>query len=109
MPSKHKLAEPRAPDPPPQEATLHRVAVTAAFFLSGAAGLIFQVVWLYRCGLAFGNTIWAVSIVLSSLMAGLAIGSALAGKVRGGSRRLLRLYAALELAVAAAGIALTYA
>jgi spermidine synthase len=64
---------------------------------------------LYRCGLAFGNTIWAVSIVLSSLMAGLAIGSALAGRLTGGSRRLLQVYAALELAVAAAGIALTYA
>ena len=42
-------------------------------------------------------------------MAGLAIGSALAAQTTGGAGRLLRMYAALELAVAVAGIALTYA
>jgi hypothetical protein len=88
MPSKQRGAEPEASVPSPPPAVSRRFVVTSAFFLSGAAGLIFQVVWLYRCGLAFGNTIWAVSVVLSSLMAGLAIGGALAAQMTGGSRRL---------------------
>ena len=33
-----------------------RLFVTLAFFMSGAAGLIFEVVWLHRCGLVFANT-----------------------------------------------------
>ena len=55
-------------------------ALSVAFFFSGAAGLIFQVVWFYRAGLVFGSSLWAVTIVLSSFMGGLALGNALAGR-----------------------------
>jgi spermidine synthase len=54
--------------------------VTFAFFLSGAAGLIFEMVWFHRCALVFGNSVWAATIVLSTFMGGLAIGNALAGR-----------------------------
>ena len=56
------------------------LALPAAFFLSGAAGLIFQVVWLYRCGLVLGSSVAAVTVVLSGFMAGLALGNALAAR-----------------------------
>ena len=46
------------------------LALPAAFFLSGAAGLIFQVVWLYRCGLVLGSSVAAVTVVLSGFMGG---------------------------------------
>ena len=37
--------------------------------LLGRSGrTIFEIVWVYRCGLLFGNTVWATSIVLSSFM-----------------------------------------
>ena len=31
-----------------------------AFFLSGAAGLIFEMIWLHRSGLVFGNALVGV-------------------------------------------------
>jgi spermidine synthase len=83
--------------------------VSLVFFVSGAAGLIFEIVWLHRCGLVFGNSVWATSLVLSGFMAGLALGNALVGWFGHGTRRLLRTYAVLEATVAVSGIALTYA
>ena len=78
-------------------------------FVSGAAGLIFQVVWFHRAGLVFGRSVWATSLVLSSFMGGLACGSALVARYGHRIRRLVRTYAALEVAVAAAGVILALA
>src|SRR5580765_4030167 len=83
-------------------------ALSVAFFFSGAAGLIFQVVWFHRAGLIFGSSIWAVTIVLSSFMGGLALGNALAGKYASSVRRPLVVYARLEALVAIAGLAVTF-
>ena len=82
--------------------------VELAFFCSGASGLIFEVVWVYKCGLLFGNTLWATSIVLSSFMTGLLCGNALAARYAPRVRRLLFAYASLELIVGISGLALTY-
>src|SRR5437870_11079457 len=85
-----------------------RNATTLAFFLSGAAGLIFELVWFDRCGLVLGNTVWATSIVLSSFMAGLALGNALVAFFGSRIQTSLLTYAWLEVAIAATGIGLTY-
>src|SRR5438093_51156 len=45
-------------------------------FASGAAGLVYETVWFHRGALVFGNSIWSTSLVLSSFMAGLALGGA---------------------------------
>jgi len=82
--------------------------VTLLFFISGAAGLIFEMVWFHRCGLVFGNSVWSASIVLSSFMGGLAVGNAAIGRL-GARAATLPIYAALEVIVAVTGIALTYA
>jgi predicted membrane-bound spermidine synthase len=82
-------------------------ALSVAFFLSGAAGLIFQVVWFHRAGLVFGNSVWAVTIVLSSFMGGLALGNALAGQYASRVRRPLAVYAWLEWIVAISGLLVT--
>ena len=84
-------------------------ALSLAFFFSGAAGLIFQVVWFHRAGLVFGSSVWAVTIVLSSFMGGLAIGNALAGKWASRVSRPFVAYARLEALVAIAGLAVTFA
>ncbi|HEV3058332.1 MAG TPA: fused MFS/spermidine synthase [Vicinamibacterales bacterium] len=84
------------------------LALPAIFFLSGAAGLIFEMVWLYRCGLVFGNTVWAASITIASFMAGLAAGNALISQLGDRIRRPLRAYAAAEFIVAIGGVALAY-
>jgi spermidine synthase len=58
-----------------------RAAVFALFYLSGVAGLIYQVLWLRRLSVVFGVTVYAASTVLAAFMAGLALGSSLAGYV----------------------------
>src|SRR5687768_7042595 len=60
---------------------LSRGAVFALFYVSGIAGLIYQVLWLRRLSLIFGVTVYAASTVLAAFMAGLAIGSALSSRV----------------------------
>jgi spermidine synthase len=56
-----------------------RALLLAAFFLSGVAALVFEVVWTRLLLLAIGATATAVGVVLSAFMGGMAIGSALAG------------------------------
>lgn len=48
--------------------------IFAAFFASGAAGLIYQVSWLRQIGLLFGHTVQAASIVVGGFFAGLGLG-----------------------------------
>jgi spermidine synthase len=72
------------------------------FALSGAAALIYEVIWTRLLALEMGHTVAAVSTVLAAFMGGLAIGSAIGGRV--GSRlspeRALRVYAGLEIGIA---------
>jgi spermidine synthase len=75
------------------------------FFLSGAAALVYQVVWVRSFGLVFGGSHLAVTTVLSVFMGGLALGGWLVGRKVDQSRNALRLYALLELGIAASAIA----
>jgi spermidine synthase len=69
------------------------------FVLSGAAGLIYEVVWARQLVLVFGNTSQAVSTILTGFFGGLAIGGVVGGRVADRVARPLRLYGALELVV----------
>src|SRR6185503_6120957 len=77
-----------------------RLAIIAVFFFSGAAGLIYEIVWSRSLSLIFGVTTYAVATVLATFMGGLALGSYLLGGWADDERRspLLR-YALLELGV----------
>src|SRR6266481_5593678 len=56
-----------------------RVAILSGIlFLSGIGVLIFETLWLRLSGLAFGNSIWAAALILSSFMAGLDFGNSIA-------------------------------
>lgn len=74
--------------------------VAACFFLSGATGLIYEVLWARLLGLVFGATTLAVSTVLAAFMGGLALGSALAGRNGARVRRPVRAYGILEIGIA---------
>jgi spermidine synthase len=67
--------------------------------LSGATGLIYEVLWARMLGLVFGATTVAISAVLAAFMGGLALGSALAARFAGKLSRPVRAYACIELAV----------
>lgn len=71
------------------------------FFLSGAAALIYEVLWVRYLSVIFGGSHLAVTTVLAVFMGGLALGSYKIGKAVGNYKKLLRLYGLLELGIAA--------
>ena len=79
-------------------------AVAFCFFISGAAALILQVLWTRMLGHVFGATSLAVSTTLSVFMAGLALGSHLAGQRCRTLRRPLLVFAMLEAGVGLYGL-----
>src|SRR5438552_17890200 len=76
------------------------LVVSTALFLSGAAGLVYQVVWLRMLGLVFGHAVDALTAVLVAFMSGLALGSALGGRLSSRARAPLAIYAWLEAGIA---------
>jgi len=79
------------------------LGILVCFFFSGAAGLIYQVAWGKALGLVFGHTAYAIATVLAVFMAGLAAGSAYLGRWKQSHAEPLKLYAWIELGVAATG------
>ena len=77
--------------------------IFVCFFLSGAAGLIYQVAWGKALGLVFGHTAYAVATVLAVFMGGLAAGSAWLSRWGDRWSRPLALYAWLEVGTALTG------
>jgi spermidine synthase len=77
--------------------------ILACFFLSGAAGLIYQVAWGKALGLIFGHTVYAIATVLTVFMAGLAAGSTYIGRWSERRSEPVALYAWIEFLVAATG------
>jgi spermidine synthase len=81
------------------------VGLIVTFFLfSGASGLIYQVAWVRILSLIFGVTVYAVSTVLAGFMAGLALGSFVAGRMAGGIRNPLRAYGLVECGIGVTGL-----
>jgi len=75
--------------------------VFLVFMLSGAAGLIYEIVWSRQLVLVFGNTTQAVSAILTGFFGGMAIGAVIGGRIADRVRSPLRLYAYLEIALVA--------
>jgi spermidine synthase len=82
--------------------------VAACFFLSGATGLIYEVLWARMLGLVFGATTLAVSTVLAAFMGGLAIGSGLAGRRGAAVKRPVRAYGLIEIGIALYALAVPF-
>jgi predicted membrane-bound spermidine synthase len=78
---------------------MHRSLVLAIFVLSGAAGLVYEIVWSRQLVLVFGNTTQAVSAILTGFFGGMAIGAAVGGRIADRVRSPLRFYGLLEIAL----------
>jgi spermidine synthase len=78
------------------------------FFISGASALVFETLWFRQASLAFGNSIWASSLVLAAFMTGLASGNALAARYADRFAKPLRAYALLEVTIGASGAGLVF-
>jgi spermidine synthase len=79
-----------------KESVLHTI-LPLLLFLSGGTALIYESLWMRSFGLIFGNTTYAVSVILSIFMAGLALGSFITVKLF--FKRTLRIYAAVETGI----------
>ncbi len=77
----------------------HPRLVLAIFVLSGAAGLMYEVVWSRQLVLVFGNTTQAVSTILTGFFGGMAVGSFVGGRVADRVHSPLRLYGVIEVAL----------
>jgi len=75
-----------------------------AFFCSGAAGLVYEVVWSRYLALLVGHTAEAQVIVIGMFLGGLAVGSLLVGRRSESIGRPLRAYALIELGIAIVGL-----
>ncbi|MFM9059961.1 MAG: spermidine synthase, partial [Planctomycetaceae bacterium] len=71
-------------------------------FLSGFAGLVYEVSWMQQMGLLFGSTSHAAAATLATFFAGLAAGSWFWGGRAAASADPFRLYGWLEAGIAAA-------
>jgi len=69
-------------------------------FLSGFAGLIYQVLWMKQLGLLLGSTAQAAAVTLAAFFAGLAVGSWFWGRRSMVLKNPLRLYVWLEVGIA---------
>jgi len=69
------------------------------FFLSGIAGLVYEVVWARLLERVMGATVYSITTVLTVYMAGLALGSYLAGKMIDRRDDPLRVFGFLEGAI----------
>ena len=78
------------------------------FLVSGFTGVVFEVVSSKLLGLMMGNSIYSITTVVTTFMAGLALGSFLADRIVRG-RRPLVVYGLLEAGVAAACLAFPFA
>lgn len=77
--------------------------------MTGAAGLIYQVVWFRTLMRVFGSTVYATSTLVASFMAGLALGAWFFGRIIDRRRAPLIWYALLEFAIAGAALLLPLA
>ncbi len=75
------------------------VVIFILFLLSGAASLVYEVVWMRELTLVFGATTYAIATILSTFMGGLAIGSLLFGRYVDRIERPLFVYALLEVGI----------
>ncbi|MFJ4431229.1 fused MFS/spermidine synthase [Pseudomonas sp. NPDC089395] len=94
-------------DAPHSKAHLQVLLPATLLFLSGAAGLVYQVLWIKQLSLVVGVEVHAVATGISAFFAGLALGGLLFGRWADRLQRPVRLYVCLELAVAVLGIGAT--
>ena len=92
-----------------KRAAFPRTTLAVVFFLSGVAGLGYEVVWGRWLHSVFGASAWALAAILSAFMAGLALGSFAAGRL---GHRLkidpLAAYGIVELLIGAYALAFPF-
>ena len=74
------------------------------FVVSGAAGLVYELVWVRQLYQVFGSTIHSVTTVVAAYMGGLGFGAWVLGRRADRHARPLVLYGLLEIAIGVFGV-----
>src|SRR5438034_1914427 len=80
-------------------------AYSLLFFLSGATGLVYELLWVRVLYQTFGSTIQSVTTVGAAYMGGLGLGAWLLGRRADRHERPAALYGRLEIAIGVFGLA----
>ena len=71
-----------------------------ACLLSGAAGLMYEILWMRAFSLILGSTTQAAALTFAAFLTGLALGARLFGSFAGRLQKPMRTYALLEIGIA---------
>ena len=82
------------------------IILISLYLISGAASLGYEILWARMLSLQFGVSIFGVVATVTAYMAGLGVGSLLGAYWSQTTKHPLRLFAILELGVAAAALAI---
>ena len=88
--------------------TLYARGVAGLYFFSGGVGLAYQVLWARMLSLQFGVSIFGVVITAAAFMLGLGIGALLGGRISRRQNAPLRLFALIEICIAAYALLLPF-
>ncbi len=83
---------------------VHLSLLLVVFAASGAAALVYEVLWLKELGRLFGVTAYATATTLGVFFLGLALGGLVWGKRAESVKNPLRTYAQLEVGIAASAV-----
>ncbi len=89
----------------PGDRAARRALFGLLFFGSGAAGLVYETIWIRELQHFFGSTIHSITTVVAAYMGGLGLGAWVMGRRADRDRNPARLYGILELAIGLFGLA----
>jgi spermidine synthase len=79
------------------------------FFVgSGAAALMYEIVWFQLLELSLGSSAVSIGVLLGTFMGGMCLGSVLLSRIVARRHHPLRVYAALELGIGTFGVLLLF-
>ena len=87
---------------------MNREIILIAFFASGFATLVYEMVWTRMLQLPFGSTVYSASAVLISILSGFASGSFIFRNLAEKKNNII-LFAIIQISTAIYGIMLTFA
>src|SRR5208283_2774623 len=90
----------RSASAPPLRTAWLNWCIYACFFLSGATALVFEVLWSRQFVTVFGNSAYAISIVLCAYMAGLGLGGLVGGRLADRITQWMPAYGAVQAGIA---------
>jgi spermidine synthase len=103
--NRRPLSRPAAADRAGRVERRAPAALHALFFLSGAAALAYEVLWMRRFAIFLGATAPAAAAALAAFFVGFGIGSYLLGRFAPRLRRPLRAFAILEILTGVSALA----